>query len=134
MGAAEFTRGRPHPMIDARTRRARLLSEAADPSVAVILLDFVLGFGAAADPVGDLADAIESARRQASDGGRELVVIAYVCGTPADPQDLRAQQQRLRDAGAFVLETNSAAVGSAARLLSATRVAPPTAAEVGGAL
>jgi FdrA protein len=134
MGAEEFTRGRPHPMIDARTRRARLLSEAADPSVAVILLDFVLGFGAAADPVGDLADAIESARRQASDGGRELVVIAYVCGTSADPQDLRAQQQRLRDAGAFVLETNSAAVESAARLLSATRVAPPTAAEVGGAL
>jgi len=37
-------------------RRARLLSEAGDPSVAAVLLDFVLGFGAAADPVGDLAD------------------------------------------------------------------------------
>jgi FdrA protein len=135
MGAEEFTSGRPHPMIDARTRRARLLSEAADPSVAVILLDFVLGFGAAADPVDDLAGAIESARAQASDEGRELVVVAYVCGTPADPQDVRAQQQRLRDIGAFVLETNAAAVESAARLLAAARVvAPAAAAKAGGEL
>jgi FdrA protein len=132
MGAEEFTSGRPHPMIDARARRQRLLTEAADPTVAVVLLDFVLGFGAAADPVGDLASAIESARRRASDGGRELIVLAFVCGTAADPQDIRAQRQRLRDAGAFVLETNAAAVESAARLLSAARVAAP--AKVGGAL
>jgi succinyl-CoA synthetase alpha subunit len=134
MGAEEFTRGRPHPMIDARERRARLLSEAADPSVAVVLLDFVLGFGAAADPVGDLADAIESARRQASDDGRELVMLAFVCGTAADPQDIDAQKQRLRDVGAFVLDTNAAAVESAARLLSAVEiVAPPATATAGGA-
>jgi FdrA protein len=132
MGAEEFTSGRPHPMIDARARRQRLLTEAADPTVAVVLLDFVLGFGAAADPVGDLAPAIESARRGASDGGRELIVLAFVCGTAADPQDIRAQRRRLRDAGAFVLETNAAAVESAARLLSAARVAAP--AKVGGAL
>jgi FdrA protein len=133
MGAEEFTRGRPHPMIDARARRARLLRETDDPSVAVVLLDFVLGFGAAADPVGDLADAIESARRQASDDGRELVILAFVCGTAADPQDIGAQQQRLRDAGAFVLNTNAAAVESAARLLTDSHiVAPPTAATAGG--
>lgn len=133
MGAEEFTRGRPHPMIDARARRARLLSDAADPSVAAVLLDFVLGFGAAADPVGDLADAIESARRQASDDGRELVILAFVCGTAADPQNIGAQQQRLRDVGAFVLDTNAAAVESAARLLSAAHiVAPPAVATAGG--
>jgi FdrA protein len=133
MGAEEFTSGRPHPMIDARERRARLLSEAADPSVAAVLLDFVLGFGAAADPVGDLADAIDSARRQASDDGRELVILAFVCGTATDPQDIGAQQQRLRDAGAFVLDTNAALAESAARLLSAAQiVTPATAATAGG--
>jgi FdrA protein len=133
MGAEEFTSGRPHPMIDARERRARLLTDAADPSVAVVLLDFVLGFGAAADPVGDLADAIESARGQASDDGRELVILAFVCGTVADPQDIRGQQQRLRDLGAFVLDTNAALVESAARLLSAAEiVAPATATAAGG--
>jgi FdrA protein len=134
MGSEEFTSGRPHPMIDARERRARLLSEAADPSVAVVMLDFVLGFGAAADPVADLADAIESARRQASDDGRELVILAFVCGTAADPQDIGAQKQRLRDVGAFVLDTNAAMVESAARLLSAVEiVAPPATATAGGA-
>jgi FdrA protein len=133
MGAEEFTSGRPHPMIDARARRARLLREADDPSVAAILLDFVLGFGAAADPAGDLTDAIESARRHASDDGRELVILAFVCGTAADPQNIGAQQQRLRGAGALVLDTNAAAVESAARLITAANlVAPPAAARAGG--
>jgi hypothetical protein len=61
------------------------------------------------------------------------VILAFVCGTAADPQDIGAQQQRLRDVGAFVLDTNAAAVESAARLLAATHiVAPPTAATSGG--
>lgn len=123
MGAEEFTRGRPHPMIDARERRARLLTEAADPSVAVVLLDFVLGFGAAKDPVGDLAGAIETALTQATDAGREFVVVAFVCGTARDPQDLAAQQQRLREAGAFVLPTNAAMVEAAARLIGSAAAA-----------
>ena len=35
-------------MIDATLRRERLLAEAEDPEVAVLLLDFILGFNAAA--------------------------------------------------------------------------------------
>jgi FdrA protein len=128
LGAEEFTRGRPHPMIDARARRSRLLAEAADPSVAVVLLDFVLGFGAAVDPVGDLAEAIDTGRRQAAGNGRELVVLTFVCGTAADPQGFGAQQQHLREAGAFVLPTNSAAAESAARLIVAATTAEPRAA------
>jgi FdrA protein len=123
MGAEGFTRGRPHPMIDARARRAHLLREASDPSVAVLLLDFVLGFGAASDPAGDLAKAIEAVREKAGGAGRELVVLTFVCGTRADPQDLHAQEERLRDAGALVLPTNSAAAESAARLVSAATAA-----------
>ncbi|HEX8229601.1 MAG TPA: hypothetical protein VF826_09860, partial [Chloroflexia bacterium] len=42
MGSDEFTVGRPHPMIDFSTRTHRLLQEAADPEVAVLLLDVVL--------------------------------------------------------------------------------------------
>jgi len=57
-------------------------------------------------------------------------VAGDICGTAADPPDIRAQRQRLRDAGAFVFETNAAAVDSAARLLSAARVV----AKAGGAL
>ena len=132
MGAEEFTSGRPHPMIDARERRARVLSEADDPSVAVILLDFVLGFGAAADPAGDLAEAIMSARRHASDDRRELVIIAFVCGTAADPQNIVEQEQRLREAGALVFDTNAGAVENAARLITAANLAAPAVATTAG--
>jgi len=61
------------------------------------------------------------------------VILAFVCGTAADPQDIGAQQQRLRDVGALVFDTNAAAVGTAARLLAAAQiVAPATAATAGG--
>jgi FdrA protein len=118
LGAEDFTRGRPHPMIDARVRRQRLHEEAANPDVAVVLLDFVLGFGAASDPAGDLARDIAEARAEAADQGRELAVLAYVCGTVGDPQGLGRQTQTLRDAGALVLPTNAAAARAAARIVA----------------
>lgn len=52
MGDDDFTNGKPHPMIDPSSRIARFLQEAKDPSVGVILMDFILGFGANEDPVG----------------------------------------------------------------------------------
>ena len=54
LGDDVFTRGRPHPMIDHRLRNERLLQEAADPEVAVILFDVVLGYGAHPDPAAEL--------------------------------------------------------------------------------
>lgn len=118
LGSEELTRARPHPIIDARTRRARLLEEAEDPMVAVVLLDIVLGYGAARDPAGDLADDLVTARERAREEGRELVVLAYVCGTAADPQGIVSQEDRLREAGARVLPTNSGAAKMAARIVS----------------
>ncbi|MCP4655949.1 MAG: hypothetical protein GY856_11080, partial [bacterium] len=50
LGADELTAGRLHPMIDQELRLRRLRQEAADPEVALILLDVVLGEGAHADP------------------------------------------------------------------------------------
>ena len=111
LGSEEFTLGRPHPMLDSRARRARLAEEAADPETAVILLDFVLGYGAAADPAGDLTDAIAAARE------RRIAVVASVCGTEGDPQGLRVQEALLREAGALVLPTNAAAARIAALLV-----------------
>ena len=57
LGDDAFTVGRPHPMIDQAARIERLLAEAADPSVRVILLDVVIGWGAHADPAAELAQA-----------------------------------------------------------------------------
>lgn len=109
LGADEFTRGRPHPMIDARLRRERILAESADASVAVLLLDVLLGHGAAADPGGDLAGAIRDARDAAAGRAGRLTVIASVIGTEADPQGLRRQTAVLEDAGAVTCASSAEA-------------------------
>ena len=55
LGDEEYTRGRPHPMIDRAPGSSMLREQAEDPAVAVVLLDVVLGYGAHADPAGQLA-------------------------------------------------------------------------------
>jgi len=109
LGEDEFTVGRPHPMIDNDLRIRRMMQEAADPEVAVILLDVVLGYGAHPDPASELGPAIRRARQQAADEGRELIVVASVTGTEEDPQGLARQVQLLEDAGAIVCSCNAAA-------------------------
>ncbi|HEX9440967.1 MAG TPA: hypothetical protein VF909_14875, partial [Roseiflexaceae bacterium] len=116
MGEEEFTRGRPHPMIDTRLRQERLLKEADDSEVAVILLDVVIGYGAHDDPAGALGESIRAARAKATDAGRYLPVVAHVCGTAQDPQGLEQQERKLREAGALVLPTNAQAARVAAAI------------------
>ena len=53
LGEEEYTRGRPHPMIDPEARIELLGQHAQDPQVAVIILDVVLGHGSDPDPAGD---------------------------------------------------------------------------------
>ncbi len=112
LGEDEFTQGRLHPMIDPSLRNRRILQEACDPQVAVILLDVVLGYGAHPDPAGATAEAIREAQRSAAEAGRHIVFIASACGTEADPQVLSRQEATLREAGVLVLPDNA----SAARL------------------
>jgi hypothetical protein len=107
LGDDDFTVGKPHPMIDQGARIERLLREAADPSVRVILLDVVIGWGAHADPASELAAAVVQAKKIAAKGKRHLAVIGFVCGTDLDPQGFTAQEKKLRDAG-MVLAGNSA--------------------------
>ncbi len=109
LGADEFTQGRPHPMIDASLRRARILEEAQDPQVAVLLLDFVLGYNASLDPVGDLLESILTARHMVSERGGYLSVVASVCGTDGDVQDIRAQSAALDQAGIVVVPSSAQA-------------------------
>ena len=109
MGADLFTQSRPHPMIDSSLRAERVLAEAEDPQVAVLLLDFVLGYNASPDPVGDLLEAILEAKRVARQRGGFLCVLASVCGTDHDPQDIRAQTRALEEAGVLVLPSSAQA-------------------------
>jgi len=119
MGTGMYTVGRPHPMIDFRFRRERLLKEAADPETAVVLLDIVLGYGANIDPAGEISPAIKESRRIAKREGRHLPVVVTVCGTCGDPQGLKNQEEKLREAGAVLMPSNAQAARMAA--LIATR-------------
>jgi FdrA protein len=116
MGADEFTVGRPHPMIDSRLRKERILAEAKDPEVAVLLLDFLLGFNSPADPAGELAPAIAEAKREVEKRGGRLSVIASVCGTSEDPQGLDKQVARLEKEGVVVMPSSAQAARFAALL------------------
>jgi FdrA protein len=100
LGEEEYTRGRPHPMIDPQARLEVLEEHAADPHVAVIILDVVLGHGADRDPAQTLAPACQAAM---ADGGPQ--VVAYVLGTDQDPQGFQAQRDRLVQAGCIITET-----------------------------
>jgi len=112
LGEEEFTVGRPHPMIDQDLRSRRIVQEAHDPDVAVLLLDLVLGYGAHPDPASELATAL----RQAREAG--IAVVASVTGTQEDPQGLARQAQILRSAGVEVCDSNAAAARLAGMIVA----------------
>jgi FdrA protein len=112
LGEEEYTRGHPHPMIDLETRVGLLREHARDETVAVLLLDVVIGYGAHPDPAGVFAPIC--AEIIGKGGGP--AIVAYCLGTDQDPQNLRAQRQLLRDAGCVVPETAARAALAAASI------------------
>ena len=112
LGEEEFTRGRPHPMIDPEARVELLRQQASDPTVAVVLLDVVIGDGAHPDPAGVLAPAT------AELVGAGAAVVAYVLGTDRDPQGFEHQRGLLREAGCIVADTGARAALAAAALVN----------------
>jgi len=119
LGEDEFTVGRLHPMMDNTLRIQRLLQEAEDPEVAVIVLDVVLGYGSHPDPASELVPAIREAIATAKAAGRHLEVVAVVVGTDEDPQDMAAQIEMLQGAGARVDTSNDFVVRYAGELVAA---------------
>jgi FdrA protein len=117
LGADEFTRGRPHPMLDPSLRDAKIREAAGSPDVGVILLDVVLGRAAHPDPARSLSAAIRDARAVAEREGRSLSVVASVVGTAGDPQGLPGQIAMLEGAGVTVLPSNAQAARFAALAL-----------------
>ena len=109
LGEDQFTRGRPHPMIDPQTR-TEFFESHVDERTAVILVDVVLGFGSYIDPAGAVADSVREIRQRLSKQGKDVVVIASVCGTDLDSQDLNKSIATLEAAGIIVLPSNAQAV------------------------
>jgi succinyl-CoA synthetase alpha subunit len=110
LGEEEFTKGRPHPMIDPTIRKLKILEEAKDPEVGAILLDFVLGYGSNPDPVGAVIDELQLAKEIARKQGHYLPVITHVCGTKNDIQGYERSISKLHSVGCIVMPTNALAV------------------------
>ena len=106
LGADEYTRGHPHPMIEPELRNAHIERALRDRSVSVVLLDLVIGYGAHEDPAGLLVGVLKKKNNK--------VVIASVTGTEEDPQVYSRQVRTLRNAGVVVADSNAAAARIAA--------------------
>jgi FdrA protein len=110
-----YTVGKPHPMVDQTVRCALIRKAGADPTVGLILLDLVLGYGSHPDPAPEIAEAVADAR--AARKGGPLVVIASITGTDQDPQELSRQKSALEAAGIEVRPSAARAAMLAAALI-----------------
>lgn len=118
LGDDDFTLGRPHPMIDPIGRVERLPKEAMDEEVAVILMDFVIGYGSHMDPAGDMLPYIIEAKKEMEREGKYLSVVGYICGTDKDPQSYKEQKEKLETAGVILMPSNAQAVRFVSKLLN----------------
>lgn len=115
LGAENFTARFPHPVFDSRIRMDRLKKEMADPQVAVVMMDFITGPGVDGDPFAPVAALVRESRA----GGRHVSVIASICGSEADPQNVREMARLLRDSGVIVTGSNYQSAKLASRMMSA---------------
>jgi len=111
LGDDEYTVGRPHPMIDPSLRNDMLRRALDDGQTGVVLIDIVIGYGAHADPAGELIAQLPPV------ADRKAVIVASVCGTEQDPQCHSRQAQMLRDAAVAVAATNADAAELAIAIL-----------------
>ncbi len=108
LGDDQYTRGKPHPMIDPSVRDAALAEALEAPGVGLVLLDLVIGYGAHADPAGYLAAFLDQHR-----AAKGPPIVASVTGTEADPQTRSAQVAILEAAGVRVAPSNADAAALA---------------------
>jgi FdrA protein len=113
LGDDQYTRGRPHPMIDPAVRDEPLRQALDDPTVGAVFLDIVIGYGASEDPAAHVAQVLDRY------GNRDPVVIASVTGTEEDPQVLSRQVSILESAGVWVRPSNAAAAEAALACIAA---------------
>lgn len=114
-GTDEFTISKPHPIIDPSIRIARMLEDAKDPTVAVMIIDIILGYSTAKDTILLHSKAIKQALEIARKDNRTLSILVYMCGTDKDLADL--ELDNLKDSGAKVF-TSNALMSTAAALIA----------------
>jgi len=110
LGEEEYTKGRPHPMIDPAARREIMREQAFGADIAAVLLDVVLGYGSHPDPAGEIAGTC------ADIVATGAAVVCYVLGAHGDRQGLGRQRATLAEAGAIVTDSAAQAARTAAAI------------------
>lgn len=118
MGDEVFTKGKPHPVMDPSILVDRMIQEAHDPETGVILFDLLYGHAIHADPVGAIEDALMEIKRVELEEGRHICVIASLCGTDIEPQDVSDQARRLNEYGVILEPSNAKAALLAGLIVS----------------
>ncbi len=113
LGEDEFTKGRPHPMIDYTLRNRRIMEEIRRDDTGVILLDLVIGYGANMNPREEFIPTIIQAKKEAP----HIPIICFITGTDSDPQNRQLLIGSLKKCGALVVYTNAQALQLAVRMI-----------------
>jgi len=125
LGDDAYTQGRPHPMIDPSLRLDMVKEQAMDDSTAIILLDFVIGYGGHDNIASEFAPVIKRLHQELSEKNRSIIFIGSVTGTQNDPINYEEQRRELEEAGVYILDSNAKAVSFALSILS--RIESPAA-------
>ncbi|HAE92548.1 MAG TPA: acyl-CoA synthetase FdrA [Tissierella sp.] len=107
LGDDEYTKGKPHPMMDPTIRLEMMKNICKEEDTAVVLLDFVIGYGGHEDIVGEFIPVIKEIKKGLEEKQGEIVFIASVTGTMADPQIYHDQVSKLESSGVIVMESNA---------------------------
>lgn len=118
VGEDQFTEGKLHPTMEPSGRRPFILKEGTDPETCVLLLDFIFAVSAHLDPVGSVIQDIKKVMEQARERGGKLAVVASICGTDEDFQNIAQQRQMLIEAGVYLCRTNRQAAELASRIVA----------------
>lgn len=113
LGSEEFTKDSPHPVFEPAIRLSRFRRELEDEETAVLLLDFITGPGVHRDPITAF---IEPCREAA---GRGITVVANICGSVYDPQNIAQKQAALEEAGVVVSQSHYQSLRMAGALMRA---------------
>ncbi|SJZ52120.1 FdrA protein [Pilibacter termitis] len=117
LGDDIYTNGKPHPMIDPENRIGKIKEIVNDSTVATVLFDIVLGYGAHKNMAECLAKVIKEVQETLALQKREVAFIGVIVGTDLDVQGMETQKKILEEVGVTVCENNTQAVQTALKLL-----------------
>lgn len=116
-GEDEYTVGRAHPMIDPTLRHEVFVNALKNKSIAVLVLDMVLGYGANMQPQKVFVDSLRKMKAELSANNRHVPMIVNMVGSENDPQNYRAIVKDLESVGAIIAPSNQSAVKLAIAIL-----------------